>query len=650
MSEVAVEPGGTFTFTARVSGTSPGQPAPVSWSVEEGPKGGTIDAGGKYTAPSTEGTYHVSASRSGASARASAAVTVRALKALGPDRRTVWRPGVSGGIPVRSTVCKTVAASAYGDGAKDATAAIQAAIDTCSAGQVVLLSAGTFTINRGHFILINKGITLRGAGPGRTTLQKTDGAKPGQEATGPEPSPLVIIGPVRYDKGEPHPDPLTADLTADAVKGSSSVAVGSSAGFKVGQFVVLDELSGAVWQKDPAGRGQIWASPDLRVVWQRHQPPQTVTDDPFPEALSWFSREDRPTSEVKRIAQLRGNTVVFDTPIHISYRTSRTAQVASFVHPFVEHAGIEDLKVIGGDQGNIRFQWAANCWAKRVESTVWHDEGVAIDASFRVEVRESYVHDAAWAQPGGAGYAISLSNGSSESLVENSIIVKANKVMVARSAGAGSVFGYNYVDDGYINTNDTWIEVGLNASHMVGSHHVLFEGNESFNWDSDKTHGNAIYHTVFRNYLRAFRRSFDDASNRHGPHRAAGAAYYSYWHSFIGNVLGTPGRMTGWAYESGALTTAAIFKLGWDDWPPYPVDARVAATSVRHGNYDYLTSSVKWDPGFPERTLPTSLYLTQKPAFFAGYTWPWVDPTGPKQLFELPAKVRFEAGTPFGPP
>src|SRR5678816_1103491 len=91
MSEVAVEPGGTFTFTARVSGTSPGQPAPVSWSVEEGPKGGTIDAGGKYTAPSTEGTYHVSASRSGASARASAAVTVRALKALGPDRRTVWR-------------------------------------------------------------------------------------------------------------------------------------------------------------------------------------------------------------------------------------------------------------------------------------------------------------------------------------------------------------------------------------------------------------------------------------------------------------------------------------------------------------------------------------------------------------------------------
>ena len=118
-----------------------------------------------------------------------------------------------------------------------------------------------------------------------------------------------------------------------------------------------------------------------------------------------------------------------------------------------------------------------NCWAKSIENTVWHDEGFALSRSFRIEIRESYVHDAAWAQPGGAGYAISLSDATSESLVENSIILKANKVMVARSSGAGSVFGYNYVDDGYINTNTSWIEVGLNASHMVGPHHVLFEGN-----------------------------------------------------------------------------------------------------------------------------------------------------------------------------
>jgi hypothetical protein len=429
--------------------------------------------------------------------------------------------------------------------------------------------------------------------------------------------------------------------------------VASTAGLSPGQFVLLDELSGAGWQTDPAGRGQIWASPDFRVVWQRHNPGQG-TDDPFPDAFSWFSRTDRPTNEIKQIDKINGNTVSFTTPIHISYRTSHTAQLSTFPESFTQGAGVEDLKVIGGDQGNIRFQWAANCWARRIDNTVWHDEGFAIDRSFRVTISESYVHDAAWAQPGGAGYAISISGGASEALIENSIIVKANKVMVGRSAGTASVFGYNYVDDGYINTNTSWIEVGLNASHMVGSHHVLFEGNYGFNFDSDKTHGNAIYHTVFRNHLRGVRKDFADGGSGNGPKRCAGATYYSYWHTFIGNVLGAPGQMTGWLYESGDLDTPSIYKLGWDDWAPYPVDPKVTETTVRHGNFDYLTNTVRWDAAFSERSLPSSLYLAQKPAFFSagkGYTWPWVNPTGATtQLYELPAKVRYDSGTPFVQP
>ncbi|WP_213030215.1 hypothetical protein, partial [Acinetobacter baumannii] len=78
--------------------------------------------------------------------------------------------------------------------------------------------------------------------------------------------------------------------------------------------------------------------------------------------------------------------------------------------------------------------------------------------------------------PGGGGYAISLSAGSSEVLIENGIAVRANKLIAMRSAGAGSVVAYNYMDMSYINTQGSWIETGLNASHMVGPHHVLFEG------------------------------------------------------------------------------------------------------------------------------------------------------------------------------
>ena len=56
---------------------------------------------------------------------------------------------------------------------------------------------------------------------------------------------------------------------------------------------------------------------------------------------------------------------------------------------------------------------------------------------------------------------------------------------------------YNYMDMGFISGSDGWQEAGLNNSHMVGSHHMLFEGNYSFNIDSDQTHGNAIYQHVF---------------------------------------------------------------------------------------------------------------------------------------------------------
>ena len=163
-------------------------------------------------------------------------------------------------------------------------------------------------------------------------------------------------------------------------------------------------------------------------------------------------------------------------------------------------------------------------------------EGVAIDGSFRVEVRDSYIHQGAWPVPGGGGYALSVAKGSSEALIENNISADVNKVMVFRSSGAGSVVGYNYADDGWIWGTEGWVEAGINASHMAGPHHVLFEGNYSFNADSDYTHGNAIYLTFFRNWLSGQRRSFEDK----GGVRAASLAYGSWWDSLYRQRAGPP--------------------------------------------------------------------------------------------------------------
>jgi hypothetical protein len=591
---------------------------------------------------------------------------------LPADRATTWKPGMMavGGIPVRSTVCATLTPRG---GEQDDTAQIQAAINARPAGQVVQLAAGTFIINSGNFVLSNKGITLRGAGPGQTRLAKTNGAKPfPQPGANVKPSQLIVVGAAVF--GSTTNDPAgvvsSTELTTDAVKGAYVVTVASAAGFSPGQIVLLDKASNAGWRTDSLGRGEIWASSDWRVVWQKHNPALWDVDDfaadAFPttplNAGSWFSRLDRPTAEVKEIASVSGSTITFTTPFHISYRSSHAAQLLRYEYPHLRNAGVEDLKLIGGDGGNLALKWAAMCWAKNVENTVWIGDGFSIYSSFRIELREFDVYDSAWIQPGGGSYAIGLSFGSAEVLIENAISVRANKVMVARSAGLGSVVGYNYMDMSYINSNGGWIETGLNASHMVGPHHVLFEGNYGQNADdSDDTHGNSIYHTFFRNHLRGIRAALDNQAGgrvddgiqlRNSPKRCAGMMAYSYWMSFVGNVLGGPGEMDGWVYETtwtAANYKPAIWLLDWEK----VTDTQVSATAFRHGNFDYVTNTVKWDPFINNRTLPKSLYLTQKPVFFdagSGYTWPWVDPVGATKLYMLPAKPRYDAGTPFTQP
>jgi hypothetical protein len=69
-----VDTGGALTLTASVSNSSD---IAVTWSVAEGAAGGTVTAGGVYTAPATVGTYHVvAASHADASKTATATVVV----------------------------------------------------------------------------------------------------------------------------------------------------------------------------------------------------------------------------------------------------------------------------------------------------------------------------------------------------------------------------------------------------------------------------------------------------------------------------------------------------------------------------------------------------------------------------------------------
>jgi hypothetical protein len=188
---------------------------------------------------------------------------------------------------------------------------------------------------------------------------------------------------------------------------------------------------------------------------------------------------------------------------------------------------------------------------------------------------------------------------------------------------------------------------------MTTAHYELFEGNRGFNFDSDSFWGNSIYIVVFRNHLTGLRSDIGhvgltDEFNR----RAIGLTLNQWWYTFVGNVLGFAGQVAPppagatFAYEwpGGSFTHHYMWKLGYDgqDWGPTQ-DAKVVSTAIRHGNFDYVSNTLVWDASNPNHTIPNSLYLSAKPAFFGANTWPWVDAVGATKVYTLPAKARFDA-------
>jgi len=672
-----------------------------------------------------------------------------------------------GGIPNRTTVCATV--NALGGGQDDFTN-IQKAIDNCPAGEVVQLGAGAFTVQLADLpIHISTGITLRGTGDCsgssspfcQTSINVANGilaytgGKCGTSTSNEVACPnggaaVILVAPVAPDYsyswakcGNVGSNLGTGcgaiPLATDAAQGQTTIEVTSTSGFSVGQWVLIDEASGAGWVADPlnavTGFGSVWAASDWlsssgspatgRVMWSKSENGSGWDfGSSFPYQASsvgcWHSYCDRPTAELHKIASVgagpcpgTGCTVTFDDPLTIAFRQSgnHNAQVYGALYAnntaqgspisFLQNAGVENLSVLRGANGGIEMEFCAYCWLKNTEVGDWYNGGINIEYSARSELNTVYVHHCWDSVNSGGEYPISLDNASTEILITNSITNFGGKGMVARAGGAGSVVSYSYVDDTMYDAEsgigDYWVDMGLNASHYSGPHHVLFEGDWSDNLDSDDTHGNSTYITFFRNQGTGLRTPFTDPStnktvndfagtgyacgtsgpsgcspNAPAPLRAAGPEAYNYWFAFVGNVLGLAGETTaanGWSYE-GDWSGKRMFMLGWNAGLPGAkgqggqdphLNGVIGSYIFLSGNFDYVDGSiVDWASGYSQ-ALPNSLYLSSAPVFFAGasctYPWPWVTPTGSAPIQTnscggsgLPAKARYEAGTPFKQP
>jgi hypothetical protein len=262
--------------------------------------------------------------------------------------------------------------------------------------------------------------------------------------------------------------------------------------------------------------------------------------------------------------------------------------------------------------------------------------------------------------PGGGGYGIGINHSSADNLIENNISWNFNKVMLMRASGGGNVIAYNYMEDGYIEYAKGYPEEGLNASHMTTPHHELFEGNLSWNMGGESRWGNSVYITFFRNHVTTLRGNYVGGLTDGVARRAVGLEEGHYWYNFVGNVLGysgmSPSPYSAFTYEDEypySESAAPMWRLG----KPNSIginantDPKVAETILRDGNFDYATNELRWHGigGPPSTTppsastLPDSLYLTEKPAFFEDNPWPWVDPAGSTKVYTLPAKARFDA-------
>lgn len=527
------------------------------------------------------------------------------------DRRTTWNPGITGGIQSPKAVCATLQAATYGNGASDAGPAIQSAIDACPAGQVVVLSAGTFKTS--VTLQLAKSVVLRGAG-------SVNGGHPATTINRAPGGTVIQIGKVQNrataDAG------AGVDLTTDALKGATTLEVANASTFKAGDILHIDQVD------DPA-----------------------IVLNAAPYDCPYFKRAaNRSIGQRVEVASVAGTTITLSSPLHWSFTKALKAQVAPITQPITRNAGLEGVKLTGGnhpyDGGGVDVWNAAYSWIKDIETDTITGMHIVLSGTYRFVVRDSYIHHSGNYGYGVGCYGIVLRFQTADALVENNIARFVNKPILFNASGGGNVIAYNYVDDSWATPG--WQEVNIDC-HCDFPHMELIEGNYAPHIGMSSTHGNAGYLTFFRNYSSS---QFKERTGLTGNVAAIQLDTRAHGMNVLGNVLGTPGinALYEQVSDDGKCSTPHIFLLGsgYDvqgcNWSPTASSDPALTTLFRHGNFDYANNSTMWSPAESRHTLATSQYLAGKPAFWpASLAWPWTGPDLTPMVGSLPAKMRFDA-------
>jgi hypothetical protein len=548
-----------------------------------------------------------------------------------PDRLPppgTWESaGVEGGIPARTTICADVTLAPYNadkTGTASAVSAIQTAIDLCPDGQVVLVPAGTYKIDDG--LNIRKAITLRGAGTS-TLFQVTAGTAVHIGDLGPWPPPKSN-------------DAYRTPITGGAKRGSTTVNVADTSRVAVGKLIMVDE------NDDPA---LVWTKPDVKG---RFRASMHMVDSKTP------------------------TSVTFHPALPIDFEN---APQLSWFPDLTHDAGVESIKFVGtGTQPGLFMDIfsAWNVWVYDCEFTMMPSRTIMVAWSGHVELRKNYMHDQSNGGPNSEG--LDLFCDTNWSLVVDNVCVAGGFPQINigdggpnpyYSGGFGNVIAYNYVVDAFYTDPPTSPEAGkmpsdISTNHSPHSQFNLVEGNVMGKFGVDAYHGSGSHTLLFRNSITGQTKwtTTDHATAIQIDRR-------NLHYSIVGNVLGIQGRPPTMAYATTSnWNGSTIYRLGFPDvgndgyrgtFPPTPLahsdggprDLYVERTTTSpgttliEGNWDSVTNLQDFSAG--PQPMPSSYYLTSKPAFFKSLAWPPVDPSKPvtNDPTIIPAGYRAIKGT-----
>jgi hypothetical protein len=564
-----------------------------------------------------------------------------ATSPIDPSRSIDWsKAGIPGGIPNRTTICATISATIYGNGTTDATTAIQTALNSCPANQVVYLPSGTYRINSSLYVPSN--VTLRGNGPNNTKI----------DAHG---SSAAVIS---FGQGVTPSISRSIAITGGTTVGSNNIIVSNAGGITVGSYLLITQLNDPSFVTIAGGDGN--------CTW-------------CDGGLGWNGT--RVLGQIVEVTSVNGTNIGINPSLYLTYSSALSPLATPFAAS-AKYAGVEDLQVYMNNTGytaNLRMDGAAYCWMKNIESNYTDGDHMQAFWSYRGEIRDSYFHDAYHHAPGSTDADVFIANKSSGFLVENNIFRRQHVSIMLNWGAAGNVVAYNYSSGNFDESNQNFMIADL-SSHGAHPMFNLWEGNIATSFNPDSIWGSSSHNTAFRNWFKGTtqvcqpligRSALSDCSWAVQANRAVNIDFLGRYYNFVGNVVGSTDMLQLTFYNNGTTVLPADplivapqtrsydtetygYSFGYGgagagDDGSYPRDnALPYTTAFIHGDYNYANQSITWDPSIGSQALPASLYLSSKPSWFGNIAWPPIGPdvtagqdsSGHASL--IPAKVCFD--------